>query len=357
MQWRKREGERVEKGEVLLVIETEKVTYEVEAPASGVLGSVVVGEGETVPVGTLLAQILEPGEVPARPEKEEARISPLARRLAQEHGIDLATIRGTGPGGRVVKEDVLRAVAEGEKAKLVEGKEEVKKPAETIVPLTMMRKTIARRMTESFTAAPHFYLTVEADALELQRAQEALSPKVEKRVGVRLTISDLLVKICARALEEFPQVNATWTEQGIKLYQEINIGLATAVEGGLLVPVLSQANKRPLEEIAARRADLVERGRQGKLHLDEVQGSTFTISNIGMLGVEAIHPIINPPEAALLGVGAIREKPVVVAGEVKVRHRMLLVLAADHRVLDGASASPFLLRVKELIENPLSLLL
>lgn len=367
VQWKKRPGDWVEKGEVLFVLETEKITYEVTAPASGVLGEIVVKEGETVPVGTVVAYILEPGEVPAEkapvsapPEKERLKASPLARRIAEEHGIDLSQVKGTGPGGRIVKEDVLRVIAEREKAP-TEGKGPVTEAIPTeirkghIVPPSTMRRTIARRMTQSFTTAPHFYLGVEADAGELIDTCRRLSPWVEKAVGVRLTYTDLIIKMAAKALSEYPQVNASWEEEGIRVFDEINIGLAVAVEGGLVVPVIFQADKKPLHEIAALRADLTERARQGKLSLDEMTGSTFTVTNIGMLGMDFVLPIINPPEAAILGVGAIREKPVVVEGEVKVRPRLMLTLGVDHRILDGASVSPFLSRIKELVEQPLLL--
>ena len=343
VRWHKRPGERVEKGKALFVLETEKVTYEVEAPASGILGRILVGEGETAPVGTVVVHILEPGEVEP-PQEERPRVSPLARRLAEEHGVDLAQVRGTGPGGRVVKEDVLRALEE--KARTAPGR-----PGK-LVPLTSLRQTVARRMVESFTTAPHFYLLVEADASGLLETLQHLSPLVERKAGLKPTLTDLVVMLAARALREFPQVNATWTSQGILLLEEVNIGLATAAEGGLTVPVIFGADGRDLADIALARADLVERAREGKLRLEEVQGSTFTISNMGMYGVDILIPILNPPEAALLGLGAIREKPVAEGGQVLIRPRLPLTLTLDHRVLDGAAASPFLNRIKDLVENP-----
>ncbi len=269
-------------------------------------------------------------------------MSPLARRLAQEHGVDIATIQGTGPGGRVVKEDILRA-AEAQVAPAPGGK---------LVPLTMLRQTVARRMTQSFQQAPHFYLSAETDAAALEEARSRLGPGVEAAAGERLTLTDLLIAICAQALEEQPEVNATWSPEGIRLLTGVHIGVAVAVEGGLIVPVLREANRKTLSQVTAERAGLVRRGRERKLLPDELTGSTFTLSNLGMLGVDWGNAILNPPESALLLVGRVRQEPVVVEGQVAIRPRMALTISADHRVLDGASAARFLVRVKELIEQP-----
>lgn len=370
VEWRKAEGDRVGKGEVIYVIETEKVVFEVESPQTGTLGKIVAPVGMTVPVGAVVGFLLLPGEsvahlppvappaaaaAPATPapplptitpgpsaEAEERRVSPLARRLAQEHGVDIATVQGSGPGGRIVKEDILRA-AEARKAAAPEGR---------IVPLSMLRQTIARRMTQSFQQAPHFYLSVEADAAALEAARARLGPPVETATGEHLTLTDLLIKLCAQALEEQPEVNATFSPEGIRLLARVHIGIAVAVEGGLIVPVLRDANKKTLTQVTAERAGLVRRGRERKLLPDELTGSTFTLSNLGMLGVDWGNAILNPPESALLLVGRVRLEPAVVDGQVAIRPRTALTISADHRVLDGASAARFLTRVKELIERP-----
>lgn len=400
VEWKKREGQEVEKGEIILVIETEKVTYEVEAPASGTLGKIVVPEGDTVPVGEVLAYILQPGEtlaeLPAKakagkkvetPAAEAAasapaptsttvqpregaigemgggrlRISPLARKLAEEHGVDVSGITGTGPAGRIVQEDILRAV---EQAKVGEAKPASAREATAegllptrakLLPLTGMRRTIARRMSLSFQTAPHFWAQTQVDATNLIQARETLMPAIEAKTGLRLTYTDLLVMVVAHALEEYPIVNSRWTEEGIEVLEDINIGVATNVEDGLIVPVIRQANKQSLSEITSVRADLVERGRKGKLGVDEMTGGTFTITNVGMLGGDSTFPIINPPEAAILATGTIAEKAMVQGGQVVARPCQSLTLAIDHRVLDGAIAAQFLSKVREMIEQPLLL--
>ncbi|MDP6347308.1 MAG: dihydrolipoamide acetyltransferase family protein [Dehalococcoidia bacterium] len=378
VEWRKVQGDRVEKGEVIYVIETEKVVFEVESPDAGTLGRIDVGPGGTVPVGAVVGYLLLAGEsagdIPAAvplpevataaaapvastagplpataasggPDTEAAdkRVSPLARRLAQEHGVDITTVRGTGPGGRVVKEDILRAAAEGPAAPTAEGR---------VVPLNTMRQTIARRMTQSFQQVPHFWLSAEVDTTAMEEAHKRLGPNVEEAIGVRLTLTDLLIKICAQALEEQPEVNAVWSPEGIRLLTGINIGMAVAVEGGLIVPVLRDAGKKTMSQIAGERAGLVSRGRERKLLPDELMGSTFTLSNLGMLGVDWGNAIINPPESALLLVGRVRQEPAVVDGQIAIRPRMAMTISSDHRVLDGALAARFLARVKELIEGP-----
>jgi len=401
VEWKKGEGEEVKKGEIVLVIETEKVTYEVEAPASGTLGKIVVPEGDTVPVGEVLAYILQPGEtlaeIPVKAEsggktetlavqtvvsasavgsttgqskgaaiaeagEQRLKISPVARKIAEEHGVDVSKIAGTGPEGRIVKEDILRVV---EQAGAVEAKavgaagpasEGLLPRRAKLLPLTGMRRTIARRMSQSFQTAPHFWAQTQVDATNLIQAREALMPAIEAKTGLRLTYTDLLVMLVARALEEYPIVNSRWTEEGIELLEDINIGVATNVEEGLIVPVIRQANKQSLSDITSVRADVVERGRKGKLGIDEMTGSTFTITNVGMLGADSGFPIINPPEAAILGTGTIADKPVVIDGEIMVRPCLTLTLAIDHRVLDGAIAAQFLGKLKEMIEQPLLLL-
>lgn len=386
IEWKKKEGEPVEKGEIIYLLETEKVTFEVEAPESGILGKIIAKEGDVVPVGGIVAYILQPGEelagipeaaevearvgeveVPTeamKPAVEKAtmpqgvRISPLARRIAEEHNIDISTVKGTGPEGRIVKDDVLRAVEEGKVAvAATRPAAEEELPEEKVVPLSSMRKTIARRMVESFQSTPHFYTTMEVDTKELERVRQQLIPSVEERVGVRLTITDLLVKIVARALEEHPYVNSSFAGDSIKLFSRIDIGLATSVDEGLIVPVIRRVNKLTLPEIAKTRADLVAKTRERKVTIDQISGGTFTITNLGMFDIVEGGAIINPPEAAILMVGSIIDKPVAMDGEIVIRPRMNLTLSIDHRVLDGVAAARFLQSVKEIIEIPSLMLL
>ena len=388
IEWKKKEGEQVEKGEILYVLETEKVTFEVEAPESGILGKIIAKEGDVVPVGGVVAYILQPGEkltdipelaaevevrveeakVPAEAVKLSAgkveiprglKISPLARKIAEENNIDVTTLKGTGPGGRIVKEDVLRAVEES-KATVAVTKppaEEKLLPEERAVPLSSMRKTIARRMVESFQSAPHFYLTMEVDAKELGKVRQQLIPFVEEKVGVRLTITDLLIKTVAKALEEHPEINCSFSDGSVKLFNRIDIGVVAAVEGGLIVPVIREANKLSLPELAKIRTELAEKARERTISLDEMTGSTFTISNLGMFGIDQFSAILQPPEGAILAVGRIVEKPVALNGEIVIRPTMTLTLSIDHRVLDGVAGARFLQRIKDLIENPTPLLL
>ncbi len=387
-EWKKKEGEQVKKGEILYVLETEKVTFEVEALESGILGKIIAKVDDVVPVGGLVAYILQPGEklsdvlaasapseakaeagalaAPAAAPAErvvipsEVRISPLARKIAEENNLNVSTIKGTGPEGRITKEDVQRAIEEKKNAPAsappAKAPEAVE-PGDTIIPLTSLRKTIARRMVESVQTTPHFYITIEVDTKELEALRQKLIPTVEEKTGVRLTFTDLLIKIVAKALEEHPFVNATFIGNAIKLLGQVNIGVATSVEEGLIVPVIRGANKLSLSEIAKSRADLVTKVRERKASLDEITGSTFTITNIGMFGIIIGEAIINPPESGILLVGSTVEKPVVREGQIVIRPMMNLTLSIDHRVFDGVAGARFLQRVKELIENPAFLIL
>ncbi|MFC1914011.1 dihydrolipoamide acetyltransferase family protein [Chloroflexota bacterium] len=386
VEWRKQEGEQVEKGEILYVLETEKVTYEVEASESGILGKILANVDDVVPVGETVAYILQPGEelpevteVTLAPEREEVtaggkqavsaetapsaaetvpservKISPVAKKIAAEHNIDILTVKGTGPGGRIVKEDVLQAV-EGAKGAAKRGAPEAPVEAEKIVPLSSMRKTIAQRMSESFQTAPHFWVIDEADATNLVKLHQQLAPVIEKETGVRLTYTDLFVKILGKALKERPDVNAYWTDEGIKMMGNINVGIAAAIPNGLIVPVIHDADRKSIAEIAIARAELVTKAREGKLGLDEMTGGTCTLNNVGAVGIKCIDAIINPPESAILSVGKTSDRPVVIDGQIVIRPMMDLSLSVDHRVLDGASGGRFLVRIRELIENPILL--
>lgn len=380
IEWCKKEGDHVEKGETLFVIETEKVTFDVEAPTSGILGKILVPAGETRQVGQSLAHMVAIGEpAPVFPEspaadsvqvpasqveiappsssRQRIDISPSAKNLAREQGVDIATIVGTGPEGRIIKEDILQAV---QKSKT--GVNAVDDPAPAGLPqkvkrveLTATRRTIARHMSQSFRT-PHFWVGQQADATRLKEVREQLLPTIEAETGERLTYTDLIIKSVARAVEEYPDINSRWADDVIELLEDINIGLALNLPSGLIVPVLSQANQKSLAEITQTRADLINRGRKGKLCMHEVTGSTLTITNAGMAGIDLGYPILNPPEATIIALGAIKERPVAVNGTVLARLTVNLTVAIDHRVLDGFIAAEFLNRLKALIEEPAFLL-
>ena len=384
IKWMKKDGDQVGKGEVIFELETEKVTFEIEAEESGILSSVKAKAGDVVPVGATIAFILQPGEtapevpepvdkakgavpvevpkvareaeVKIAPKEAEVKASPLAKKVAREHNVDLSLVVGTGPGGRITKEDVLQAAEEGKVVVAPPVREEPEPAEEEIVPLSSMREIIASRMTESFQV-PHFYQTVEVDTRELSKVREQLLPIVENKIGIRLTLTDLLIKIVAKALEDNPYVNCTYMDGAVKLFKRVDIGLVTAVEGGLVVPVIHDANKKSLVEIAQGRAELVRKARDRKLGMEEMKGSTFTISNMGMFEIDQFSAIIQPPEAAILAVSRISDKAVVRGGEIVIRPMMALTLSIDHRILDGAIGANFLQSLKRYIENPVNLLL
>jgi pyruvate dehydrogenase E2 component (dihydrolipoamide acetyltransferase) len=397
VRWLKSEGESVEKGEPLYELDTDKVTQEVEADAGGVLLKILAGEGEEIEVGKAIAVIGEQGEdVPEgepedptevaeddaqeegspAPEREDERergreegpegpsepeqrvestnggrvkASPLARRIARERGIELSSLRGTGPEGRIVAEDVERASATGavsappSAAAAPTGEVEV-------VKLNQMRKTIARRMTEAWEA-PAFQITMSADMSASIRLREALLAQV-KEGGVRPTYSDILTKVVALALMRHRDVNAHFAGDSVQLFPTANIGIAVAVPHGLVVPVIAGCERLTIPEIAAARADIVSRTREGKLRAEDLDGGTFTISNLGMYGVETFTAVLNPPQAGILAVGAIEERAVVVEGDLEIQPRMDMTLTIDHRSVDGATASEFLATVKSFLEEP-----
>ena len=338
--WRKKEGETVTKGEPLLEIETDKVVLEVEAPAEGILAAVTAFEGAEVPVGQIIAWIVAPGEQPpstasvaapaARavsepvraapaPAAEGPKISPKARRLAKELGVDLGRVHGTGPDGVVTGEDVQRA-AESQ--------------SESAPALSTIARLMAERTTQSWTTAPHFFLVrdINATGLVVVRAQ----------LGAGITYTDLLIASVARVLKKHPKMNASWTGDGIRLNSDINISIAIAVKEGVVGAVIPNAAAVDLRDIALRRADLTDRARAGRLHPPDVSGGTFTISNLGMFGIDAFSAIITPPQAAVLAVGRITERVIAVDGKPMVRPMLTITLSSDHRVVDGAQAAAFL---------------
>jgi len=350
VKWLKADGERVEKGERIAVVMSKKITYEVEAPASGILRHAAAVK-EVKAVGEAIAYITEPGEeipeleaAPAAPppppeEKPFVLATPMARKLAKEHGIDLAEVTGTGPRGRITEKDVL-AFLEARKAP----------PVRRAIPFVGMRQMIAERMTESLRTMAQVTITTEVDATELVRLREQLKAEFD------LTYTDLVVKAAAKALREHPLLNATLVGDEIQLLEEVHIGVAVALEEGLIVPVVRDADKKTLQEIAQETRRLAEGAREGTLTVDEVTGSTFTVTNLGMYGVDTFTPIINPPEAAILGVGRIVEKPAMHEGQIVKRALMQLSLTFDHRIVDGAPAAKFLRTVKGLLESPYRLL-
>jgi pyruvate dehydrogenase E2 component (dihydrolipoamide acetyltransferase) len=335
-----------------------------------------------VPIGTAIAYILQPGEkapqaetlvkAEAKEEKpeltakseapstappaREVKASPLARNIAREHGVDLSLVTGTGPGGRITKDDVLKFVEEGGAAAAPAAPETPAVDEAETVPLSTMREVIARRMIESFQT-PHFYLTVEVDAGELQQTRQLLLPVIEDRTGVRLTLTDLLVNIAAKALERNPALNCSYVDGSLKRFKQIHIGLVTSVEGGLMVPVIKDANEKSVTEIARDRAELVQKARERTLSKEEMTGSTFTISNMGMYDIDQFSAIIQPPEAAILAVAKIAERVVARNNEMVIRPMMNLTLSIDHRILDGALGAQFLQTMKGYIEDPVSLVL
>ena len=367
VKWLKKEGDRVKEGEPLLEIATDKANMEVEATTSGMIRKIVAQEGQIVPVTQTIAYITdsmdeeiplkERGKVevetPAKAEKEIVPIkaSPLAKKLAKEKKVDLSTIKGTGPGGRIVKEDVLRA------AQKKEVKEEGAPLAKEEFSLSRIEKIMAQRMQESKKQIPHFYLTSEVNFSEAVRFRNDLLEEFEKEKGVHLSYTDLLIKACARALSKFPRINSHFKEEKVVSFSQINIGLAVATEKGLVVPVIKDVDKKDIFQIAKDRMDVVNKANENKLTLEEVEGATFTLSNLGMMEVKTFAAIINPPQVAILATGEIKEKPVVIKEKIVVAPIMEMTLSCDHRAVDGYIGAKFLQEVKRGLEKPSLLLM
>ncbi|MDA4113332.1 MAG: 2-oxo acid dehydrogenase subunit E2 [Thaumarchaeota archaeon] len=370
VRWFKNEGERVEKGEKLALFETEKVTTEITAPASGILlkilspvkSSVPVGQpiayvgvaGESIPLPAAQAQVQTATSAPAQvanaaqspvASTAEIRATPKAKRLAAEKGADLAKVNGTGPGGMITEDDVERAILEAK------SKTQMGLKVREIVPLSETRRVIGKRLNSSLQTMAQVTLVYEADASEMVKLRESRLPEIEAKAGVRLTYTDLLVKAVARALREFPMMNSALEEDGIKLIDEVNIGVAVATERGLIVPVVRDADTTDLLGVVTAMKDMASRGREGKLTLKEVTSGTFTITNLGMTAVDSFTPIINPPQVGILGVGRIVKKPVVVGDSIEIRSRITFSLTFDHRVVDGFTAAEFLRKVVEILED------
>ena len=414
--WLKAEGDTISPGEVIAEIETDKATMEVEAVDEGVLGKILVAAGtEGVSVNAAIAILLEEGEdkssikdnayrsdqievkntqnsekksegqpdinepktgkvisentkvplgkmqSPLIANQDDVRVaaSPLARRMAEHAGLDLAKISGSGPNGRIIKADIDQVLSQDNALKLP--------PVSTVtspsiepsaqydaIPNNSMRKVIASRLTESKQVAPHFYMTVDCNVDALKQVRMELNEKVE---GTKISINDLIIRASAIALKQVPEANASWTEEATLVYKTIDISVAVAIEGGLITPIIRDAGAKGVKEISVKMKDLANRAREGKLMPEEYQGGTFSISNLGMYGVKEFSAVINPPQGAILAIGAAEERPIIKDGAVAAATLMTCTLSVDHRVVDGAVGARFLSAFKRLIEDPLTMLL
>jgi pyruvate dehydrogenase E2 component (dihydrolipoamide acetyltransferase) len=370
--WRKKEGERVQKGEPLLEIETDKAVVEVESPGDGLLAGVTAQIGAVIPVGETIAWLVAPGEKPpakvtsaaptARSSSSSERtsgadshvaksaaassapqISPKARRLAKELGVDIGSIRGTGPDGVISTDDVQS---------FADSKQNVVGSAPAMrETLSQVARLMAERTTQSWTSVPHFFLVRDVDAGALLDVQKKLDAEAGK-TGARVTLTDLLIALVARTLAKHPQMNSSWTGEGIRGNPDINISVAIAVKDGVVGAVIHKANTLKISEISAQRLDLGERARGGRLRPTDISAGTFTLSNLGMFKVDAFSAIITPPQVAVLAIGAIGDRVVAVKGEPKVRPMMTMTLSSDHRVVDGARAAAFLGELADAIGQP-----
>ena len=419
VKWLKSEGDEVSEGDAIAEIETDKVTMELEAEDSGTLAQLIADEGQDIPVGEAIAFIQGEGEeVPERdgqaeeaggaeeaegaegsgeaqaatateaPEEEEGgareqqtdgradgrfRASPIVRRLAQENDLDLSRIEGTGPAGRIVERDVRAAMERGDaqadgraaEAEAPEAAAAAPQPAAApeptgapgteIVQPTRMLQIIGERMTQSKQQVPHYYATAEVQMDDLLALRKQLNEQLEEQ-GIKLSVNDFVMKACAVALEDYPNLNALWTSEGIELHQQVDLAMAVALDAGLITPVIRDAASKTLSAISAASKDLAKRAREGGLKPEEYQGGTFTVSNMGMFGVESFAAIINPPQAAIVAVSSIIQRAIFKEDEVVPVSLMKLTLSADHRISNGAEGAQYLAEVKRLLENPMILL-
>ena len=383
VQWFKKEGDRVNKGEPLVEITTDKINMEVESLDTGILKKIVAQPGDEVPVSQAIAYIGEEGDDSSAPSstasghpteagntsnilKETAepqgesniKISPVARKLAREAGLDIYKLVGTGPEGRITKEDVQQ---------VIENKKDA--PAEKTVPVTVssdgaalrvakvipligIRKTIAKRLADSFRDAPHITLLMTVDMTFAQNMREGLLPIIEKKCNVRLSYTDLVLKAAALALRAFPILNSSLINDEIRVYEDINIGLAVSIPDGLIVPTIPHVDKLDLSQIAIKRAELVKKAQGGTLRHDEIADGTFTLTNLGMYGIDSFSAVINPPQVAILALGSVTERATAHRGQIAIRPVLTMSVSADHRVVDGALVAQFLAKTKELLETP-----
>jgi len=376
--WRKKEGESVSKGEPLLEIETDKAVVEIEAPGDGILAGITAEVGAVIPVGETIAWLVAPGEKPpvkvataapaaratsaaqaaavapaaARPTAAvgaAAQISPKARRLAKELGVDIGQIRGTGPAGTITSEDV-QAAANAKGAAAPSATTATAAVTAATEPLSQLARLMAERTTQSWTSVPHFFLVQNVDCGALIDAQKQFS--AGSVAGTAPTITDLLIKLIARVLEKHPRMNASWAGDGIRLNPDINISVAMAVKDGVVGAVIPNANKQPIAALSILRRELTERARAGRLRPADISGGTFTLSNLGMYKIDAFTAIITPPQCAILAVGAIADTVVPVDGKPGIRPMMTMTLSSDHRVVDGARAAEFLGELTGAIREP-----
>jgi pyruvate dehydrogenase E2 component (dihydrolipoamide acetyltransferase) len=399
--WKKKEGDQVAKGEMLLEVETDKAVVEIEAQAAGILGGVTAKVGDVVPVGQTIGWLLQPGEKPPAPtgptqtgrtmdkapaaaaaapalavdvaSSGPARISPKARRLAKELGVDVGRLRGSGPDGEIVADDVQAAATSGSGGPAVPAPTMSAPPAAAARPalgvsatlggsagapvgpsVSSIGRLMAERTTQSWTTVPHFFVTREVDGSALVAVRTKLAPAIERTGGVKLTYTDLLAALVARVLKQHPRMNASWIDNAIKANPDVKMGLAMAVNDGVVVAVVNKADEGDLAAIAVQRRDLTERARAGKLTPADISGATFTISNLGMYHVDQFTAIIVPPQAGILAVGAMTDRVVPMPGAlipIGVKPMLTLTLSCDHRVVDGARGAAFLHDVVEAIEN------
>ncbi|APT46244.1 dihydrolipoamide acetyltransferase family protein [Bacillus safensis] len=355
--WNKEIGETVNKGESIASINSEKIEMEIESPAEGTILDIKVPEGEGVPPGTVICYIGEGNEqveekkvkdLPPKQKKERKKISPVARKIAQSANLDIHTLVGTGPDGRITKADVLRALPDEKEKQQNEPKHQ---------PVSMMRKTIASRMMESLQTSAQLTITMKADVTKLTALQSQLNETAAAQHDMKLTMTDFVAKAVILSLQKHPAMNSQYQNDRVETFEYVHLGIAAALDHGLAVPVIRHAEKLSLIELAKSIKSYGKKAREGRLLHDEIEGSTFTITNLGAYGVEHFTPILNPPEAGILGVGKADHMPVYHGNELCKGAILPLSLTFDHRVLDGAPASQFLSTVKAYLENPVSILL
>ncbi|MEN3329985.1 MAG: hypothetical protein V7638_4792 [Acidobacteriota bacterium] len=410
--WLKKEGDKVSMGEPLAEIDTDKATMEMQALGNGVLRKILINEGQAAPLGQLIAIIGEPdediaallSEVPAQPQVQEQKetdvpppapdatqpqpqlqdqkesdrpptapnlapangrqpqaassdsgrmiVSPLAARMAAEAGIDLRSLQGSGPGGRIIKRDIEAVISKPAPAPAPSYVQQAGASAFRDEPASQIRQTIAKRLVTSLGPVPHFFLTTEIEmdrAAEMRKGINALDP------DLKISINDIIIKVAAAALIQHPQVNASFQEKIVRYYEHADIGVAVAIEDGLITPVVRAADQKLLSQIAAEVRELAERARSKRLKPEEYTGATFSVSNLGMFGIDEFTAVINPPEGAILAIGAMSAKPVVRENEIVIRQMMRVTMSCDHRVIDGATGAKFLQTFKKILENPLYL--
>jgi len=406
--WLKKEGDKVSMGEPLAEIDTDKATMEMQALGNGVLRKILIGEGQSAPLGQLIAVIGEPdediaavlSEAPAQPQVQEQKetdvppkvpdvaqpqlqeqketnspppvpdvapangrqpqtsgsgrmiVSPLAARMAAEAGIDLRSLQGSGPGGRIIKRDIEAVISKPKAAPAPSYVQQAGASAYRDEPASQIRQTIAKRLVTSLGPVPHFFLTTEIEmdrAAEMRKGINALDP------DLKISINDIIIKVAAAALIQHPQVNASYQEKVVRYYEHADVGVAVAIEDGLITPVVRAADQKSLSQIAAEVRELAERARSKRLKPEEYTGATFSVSNLGMFGIDEFTAVINPPEGAILAIGAMSAKPVVRENEIVIRQMMRVTMSCDHRVIDGATGAKFLQTFKKILENPLYL--